>query len=153
MEFSIHCSHPYESIEGGYCMFFSNQEDRISDYYWAKVLLEKYGEELKLEDKATETAVYGPEDYTYDFNFNTEEEMREMAQILAQLTAYTYEKVREPSSKVFSGYIYYKDDVVWESPSWFDEAYEEYSDGDEEELVEFFYNKMLKAKQYRDDRK
>ena len=43
--------------------------------------------------------------------------------------------------------------MVWESPSWFDEAYEEYSDGDEEELVEFFYNKMLKAKQYRDDRK
>ena len=24
MEFSIHCSHPYESIEGGYCIFFSN---------------------------------------------------------------------------------------------------------------------------------
>ena len=144
MEFSIHCAHPYKSIEGGYCLFFSNNNARIDDYYWAKVLLEEYGEELKLKDRVEETEAHGSENYTYHFNFNTEEEMEETAYILAKLSTYTLENVKVPSRKVFSAWVYYKNQVIWGSTYWFSDVCESYFGSSEEELYDFFYNKMLK---------
>ena len=84
--------------------------------------------------------------------FNTEEEMEETAYILAKLSTYTLENVKVPSRKVFSAWVYYKNQVIWGSTYWFSDVCESYFGSSEEELYDFFYNKMLKKKQEEDSK-
>ncbi len=76
--------------------------------------------------------------------------MAEIAYILAKLSTYTLENVKVPSRKVFSAWVYYKNQVIWGPTYWFSDVCESYSGRNEEELYDYFYNKMLREKQKED---